>query len=40
MNWIRYRIDCQDWIPDLAEEKGGIESKLLARFGEKLTMAG
>ena len=40
MNWIKYRIHCQDWIPDLVKEKSGIESRLLAKFGGKLTMAG
>jgi hypothetical protein len=40
MDRIEYCICCWDWIPNLAKEKGGVESRLLAGFGEKLTMAG
>jgi hypothetical protein len=40
MSWIGCRIHCWDWIPDLAEEEGGVEPGLLAGFGEKLTVAG
>ena len=40
MNQIGYDIRCRDRIPDLAKEKSGVESRLLAEFGEKLTMAG
>jgi hypothetical protein len=40
MNQIKYRICCRDWILDLAKEKSGVESRLLAGFGKKLNVAG
>ena len=40
MNQIGYDIRCRDRIPDLAKEKSGVESRLLAGFSQKLIVVG